>query len=144
MTENNSTSRTKPQVDCRRLHPVVSVLNIPDAVSFYTDKLGFSPGFTWGDPPEFAGVNLGEVSIHLAKGTPNPNGSAVNFVVEDADTLFEFQRSNGIEIIQPPQDQQYGLRYFSVRDLHGHVLSFGHYIYHVGPPVKIKRTEVTV
>lgn len=83
-----------PQVDCERLHPTLVVSDVLAAVEFYTTKLGFSLGFTWEDPPTFAGVNLGEVQIFLAQGTPNPKGCSVNFVVGDADELFEYQRAN--------------------------------------------------
>jgi hypothetical protein len=29
-----------------------------------------------------------------------------------------------------------------VRDLHGYLLAFGHYIYNTGPPIEIERVEV--
>ncbi len=43
-----------------------------------------------------AGMNLGEVQIVLERGTPRPTGTAVYFVVDDADELFEFQRDTGV------------------------------------------------
>ena len=133
-----------PQVDCERLHTTLFVKDILAAVDFYTKKLGFTLGFTWEDPPTFAGVNLGEVQIFLSKGTPDPKGCMVNFVVGDADELFEFQRANGVEVVEAPADRPYGLRDYAVRDLHGYVLSFGHYIYNVGPAVEIERVDVPV
>lgn len=54
--------------------------------------------------------NLGDVSIHLYKG--ESKGNYVYFVVGDADELFEFQRSNGVEVE------------------------------HIGPPLKIERVNV--
>jgi catechol 2,3-dioxygenase-like lactoylglutathione lyase family enzyme len=138
-----STAAT-PQVDCERHHTTLYVSDVLAAVDFYTNRLGFSPGFTWGDPPEMAGVNLGEVQIFLQQGTPNPAGCVVNFVVGDADELYEFQRANGVEIVEPPQDMPYGLRVYTVRDLHGYLLDFGHYIYNAGPSVEIERVDVPV
>lgn len=133
-----------PVVDCGRHHPVLTVSDVLAATVFYTTRLGFSHGFTWGDPPEMAGVNLGEVSIHLAQGPPSPRGSSVYFVIGDADELHEFQRANGVEIVQSPQDRPYGLRDYRVRDPDGNELGFGHYIYHVGPRVEIERVDVPV
>jgi catechol 2,3-dioxygenase-like lactoylglutathione lyase family enzyme len=133
-----------PQVDCERLHPTLSVSDVPDAVDFYTNRLGFRLGFTWGDPPTMAGLNLGEVQIFLEQGTPNPEGCAVNFVVGDADELYEFQRANGVETVVPPGDRPYGLRDYVVRDLHGYLLGFGHYIYNAGSPLEIERVDVSV
>lgn len=134
----------RPRVECERLHTTLYVEDILAAVDFYTNRLGFSLGFTWEDPPTFAGLNLGEVQIFLAQGKPDPRGFSVQFVVGDADELFEFHRANGVEVVEPPDDRPYGLRDYAVRDLHGHILGFGHYIYSVGPPVEIERVEVSV
>lgn len=57
--------------------------------------------FTLGDPPDMAGVNLGDVQMFLEKGTPAPQGCSVYFVVGNADELFEFDRANGVEIVRP-------------------------------------------
>ena len=46
------------------------------------------------------------------------------FVVGDANALYEFHRANGVEIVEAPRDQPYGLR--EVRDLDGYYLNFGH------------------
>lgn len=134
----------RPVVDCERLHPELAVADVPAAVDFYTSKLGFTPGFTWGEPVVMAGVNLGETQVFLSRGTPGPRGCALRFVVGDADALFEFQRANGVEVVVPPGDREYGLRDFSVRDLDGYELGFGQYIYSMGEPVVIERVEVPV
>jgi catechol 2,3-dioxygenase-like lactoylglutathione lyase family enzyme len=133
-----------PEVDCEQHHPSLAVDDVGAAVEFYTKKLGFKLGFTWGDPPSMAGVNLGEVQMFLEKGTPSPQGCAVYFVVGNADALFEFQRDRGVEVVAPPQDKEYGLRDYSVRDLNGYRLAFGHRLYDVGEPLKIERVDVPV
>jgi catechol 2,3-dioxygenase-like lactoylglutathione lyase family enzyme len=138
------TTPATPHVDCERHHPSLSVSDVLAAADFYTKKLGFSLGFTWGDPPTFAGLNLGDVQIFLEQGTPSPKGCAMYFVVGDADELCEFHRANGVEVLVPPEDRQYGLRDYSVRDLNGYRLTFGHNIFNVGPPLKIERVDVPV
>jgi catechol 2,3-dioxygenase-like lactoylglutathione lyase family enzyme len=137
-------STNAPQVDCERQHPCLSVLDVSRAVEFYTRKLGFTTGFLVGEPPTFAGVNLGQVQVFLAQGTPGPRGCSISFVVGDADELHEFHRANGVEILEAPEDRSYGLRDYRVRDLSGYELSFGHYIYNVGEPVRIERVDVPV
>ena len=136
--------RTPPQVECERQHPSLTVPDVRAAAHFYTTKLGFAPGFTWGEPPTIAGVNLDRVQVFLEQGTPNPAGCSVYFVVGNADELFEFQRAGGVEVVEPPGDRPYGLRDFRVRDLCGYVLSFGHYIYSTGPAIPIERVDVPV
>ena len=116
----------RPQIDCEQHHAIISVSDVRAAAEFYDSKLGFTVAFTEGDPPTFAGVNLGRVQIFLSKGTPAPQGCSVYFVVSDADALYEFHRANGVEIIETPRDQPYKLREYTVRDLDGYYLNFGH------------------
>jgi len=132
-----------PQVDCERLHPGLAVPDVRAAVDYYTKRLGFTLGFTWGDPPKIAGVNLGDVQVFLERGTP-AGGSAVYFVVGDADELYALHRAGDVPIVQEIDDRPYGLRDYRVRDPYGHVLGFGHYIYTVGDPIPIERVDVPV
>jgi catechol 2,3-dioxygenase-like lactoylglutathione lyase family enzyme len=117
---------SKPHIECEQHHATLSVNDVRAAAEFYTNKLGFVLAFAEGDPPTFAGVNLDHVQIFLSKGTPAPQGCSVYFVVGDADQLFEFHRANGVEIVESPKDQPYKLREYTVRDLDGYYLNFGH------------------
>jgi catechol 2,3-dioxygenase-like lactoylglutathione lyase family enzyme len=143
--EEAMTTPAAPPIECEKYHAGLPVSDLMAAVDFYTKKLGFSLGFTWGgDPPTMAGVNLGDVQIFLSLGTPDPKGCTLLFVVGNADELCEFHRANGIEIVDPPGDRPYGLRDYAVRDLYGRHLAFGHYIYNDGPPIEIERVDVPV
>src|SRR5262245_10680256 len=109
----SSRSRTSgaPDIDCDKHHTVLRVSDIRAAVDFYTTKLGFSNSFMAGDPePDFAGVNLGDVQIFLEKGTPEPRGCSVYFVVSNADTFHDFHKARGVEITDAPEDRPYELR----------------------------------
>jgi catechol 2,3-dioxygenase-like lactoylglutathione lyase family enzyme len=138
------TTPAAPVIECEQFHPVLVAGDIPAAVDFYTRKLGFKLGFTWGDPPTFAGVNLGKVQMFLQKGTPDPKGCSVTFLVGDADQLYEFHRANGVEVTVEISDREYGIRDYGVRDLNGYHLSFGHHLFNVGPPIRIERVNVPV
>jgi catechol 2,3-dioxygenase-like lactoylglutathione lyase family enzyme len=81
------TTAATPPVDCEQ-HATLSVSDVLAASDFYTKKLGFSLGFTGGEPPTMAGVNLGHVQIFLDQGTPSPKGCSVYFVIGDADELL--------------------------------------------------------
>jgi len=138
-----------PFIECDQVHAGLDVIDIPTAVEFYSKKLGFTTAFTWGDPPTFAGVQLDKVQMFLRKGTPDPKGCFVSFMVGDADALYEFHRSQGVEIVEPIEDRPYGIRDYGVRDLHGYHLSFGHPVFgdpslNSGPPIKIERVDVPV
>jgi catechol 2,3-dioxygenase-like lactoylglutathione lyase family enzyme len=138
------TTPVAPDVDCQQLHPTLTVSDLAAAIEFYTNKLGFRFGFTWGDPPVFAGVNLGKVQVFLQPGIPHPQSGSIYFVIDNADELHHFQRDNGVEIVEPPADRTWQMRDYVVRDRDGHRLVFGHPIYHLGPPVEIERVDVAV
>jgi catechol 2,3-dioxygenase-like lactoylglutathione lyase family enzyme len=144
MSDHAMPDEPAPQVDCDRHHASLWVRDVSAAVDFYTTRLGFRPGFTWGDPPTIAGVNLDRVQIFLERGDNGVAGGAVYFVVGDADALHDFQRERGATIVEPPGDRPYSLRDYSVRDLDGNRLTFGHYIPSAEPPLEIERVEVPV
>ena len=131
-----------PRIDCEMHHTTLVVSDVRAAAAFYSQKLGFSVAFLDGDPPGFAGVNLGRVQIFLEQGTPNPAGCSVYFVVDNADELFDFHRSGGVEVAESIEDRPYGLRDYAVRDLHGYHLRFGHRLFNDGPPIRIERVDV--
>jgi catechol 2,3-dioxygenase-like lactoylglutathione lyase family enzyme len=133
-----------PHIDCERHHAGLAVTDVARAVEFYTKQLGFLTAFVDGDPPTFAGVNLDQVQIFLQAATPNPSGTSVYFVVGNADELHAFHRAAGVEVDVPPADRPYGLRDYSIRDLYGYRLTFGHYIYNTGEPLEIERVDVPV
>ena len=62
------TTSTPPFVECEQVHACLAVSDNPATADFYVEKLGFRLAFTWGDPPTFAGVNLGKVQMFLRNG----------------------------------------------------------------------------
>ena len=120
------TTNPMPKIECEQHHTGIIVSDLKTAIDFYTNKLGFWLGFEWGEATTMAGVNLGHVQIFLEHGEPSPKGCYLYFVINDADAFYEFHRNNGVEVVQPIADRDYGLRDYAVRDLHGYVLSFGH------------------
>jgi catechol 2,3-dioxygenase-like lactoylglutathione lyase family enzyme len=138
------TKSTPPTVECDRMHATLPVGDLVKAIDFYVTKLGFRLSFTWGEPATFAGITLGKMEIFLKVATPAPNDGTVLFMVGDADALYEFQRANGVEVVEAIADREYGMRDYAVKDLYGHRLVFGHYSYNFGPPIKIERVDVPV
>lgn len=135
----------RPSVECGTNHTRFSVPDIRAAVAYYTTTLGFTEGFLWGEPePSYAGVNLGNAQLFLSQGEPNPSGVEAIFLIGNADELFEYQAANGVKVLTPPGDRDYGIRDYSVSDPWGYQLTFGHYIYSVGPAVEIERVDVPV
>jgi catechol 2,3-dioxygenase-like lactoylglutathione lyase family enzyme len=138
------TTTAVPAVACELIHPTLTVADVPAAVAFYTQKLGFTPSFKAGDPPRYAGVQLDKVELHLGQGTPNPAFGSVYFVVGDVDQLYALQVANGVAIVDPPADQEWGLREYETRDLDGYRLRFGQHLPARQPELVIERVDLPV
>ncbi len=134
-----------PHVEGVQVHPSLRVPDLQQAIDFYTQKLGFTFGFTWGDPPDFGGVNLGSLQVFLSEQQEKTLiGNTVFFVIENPDELFLFQQNNGVEVVVPPGNRPWGIRDYEVRDPYGNNLVFGRYIYNMEPPISIERVDVPV
>lgn len=132
-------------VECEQLHPGLTVPDVTAAVDYYVSKLGFQCAFTHGEPPTFAGVNLGQVQIFFSSGAAAPSsGCSVYFLVGDADELYAFHRANGVTIAEEIGDREYGIRDYTIRDPYGYYLCFGHHLLNAGPKIRIERVDVPV
>lgn len=131
-------------VTCESVIPGFIVANIHEAIRFYRDKLGFRLNFTWGNPTDFAGMAVGDVSLHLIQGVERVGKSSAYFIVGDVDSLYEFHRNNGVNIAMPIANKPYDMRDYYVADPDGNFLGFGHYVMSTTPALKIERTDVHV
>ena len=64
------TTPVPPVVECEQEHAALQVSDVAAAAEFYRTKLGFKVAFMMGDPPNIAGMNLGNVQMFLELGTP--------------------------------------------------------------------------
>jgi catechol 2,3-dioxygenase-like lactoylglutathione lyase family enzyme len=139
------TRPARPLIECDQQHVSVFVNDLDATVDFYTQKLGFTLAFKWGEPPSFAGLNLDRVQIFLdATRKPDPNGCCLFFNVADVDELLAFHRANGVEIAQDIGDRPWQIRDYTVRDLNGYHIVFGQHLLNAGPSITIERVELPV
>ena len=119
--------------------PFFIVKNVPEALSFYRDRLGFDITFQGpGDDDIFFGIIQRDAAMIMLKDVgvnPVPNytrdikkGIArwdAYLHVPDPDALAaEFSLRN-VKFFQPLKDNDDGLRGFEVRDADGYILFFG-------------------
>jgi uncharacterized glyoxalase superfamily protein PhnB len=68
---------------------------------------------------------FGKLVAPIVKGQPATVG--IHVVVKDVDAHYAHAEKCGAEILAPPEDPEYGGRFYSCRDLEGNVWSFGSY-----------------
>lgn len=119
--------------------PFIIVRDVPEALAFYRDRLGFDVTFEGPEPGDiFFGIVQRDGAMILLKSVgvePVPNytrdvqqGVArwdAYVFVPDPDALAEEYRSRDVEFSEPLQDTDDGLRGFELRDADGYVLFFG-------------------
>ncbi|HET6606057.1 MAG TPA: VOC family protein [Rhodopila sp.] len=124
-----------------RLTHTAAVLLVRDlraAAEHYRDRMGFTIGTLFGEPPTFTIVNRDDQYVMLKQiADPErivPHKSVapglwdLYFWVEDVDALHEELAGRGANIEYGLCDQAYGCREFAVLDLDGHSVGFGQII----------------
>jgi len=110
-----------------RVVPTVPVTDIPTALSFYTETLGFKKVFENGDPVGFVILKKDAAEIHLTL-TPNHKASdrnVLHLMVSDAQTLYDLLAKANVRIVKGIRDAEYGLRDFVIADPDGNRIDIG-------------------
>lgn len=109
-----------------QVFPIFLVRNLDEALSYYSDKLGFSIAWKWGDPVSRAGVALDDIEIQLegaGLGAP-PGPSVVYCHMTDVDAYFAACQARGAIVAMELGDRPWGMRDFRVLDPSGNRLGF--------------------
>ena len=128
---------SKPEI--AGIAPFFIVSDVPAALAFYRDRLGFDVTFQGPEPDDiFFGIVRRGAAMIMFKAVgvePVPNymrdvkkGIArwdAYFDAPDPDALAAEFLSRGVELSEPLKDTGDGLRGFELRDVDGYVLFFG-------------------
>ena len=121
-------------VTVRAVFPILYCDDLPAALRFYRDLLGFEPGFAYppDGEPEFVSLKLGgselaladvrgqETGAHgLAVRPPGGQRFEVCLHVDDVDAAVASFRAAGVAVLVEPADQPWGERLAYVQDPEG-------------------------
>jgi len=107
---------------------VLQVSDLPAALEFYMQMLGFEKQFVYGDPPFYAGVTMGKIALHLNAGGENlerQGKGSVYVFCDEVDTYYQTLKKRGIEITSEIETWPYQMRDFQIKDRDGNLLCFG-------------------
>jgi uncharacterized glyoxalase superfamily protein PhnB len=109
--------------------PVISTEDVRATVTYYTDVLGFSQHFIYGDPPVYAGVERDGVLLYITLDQPlaatlkNSDLHPDVFLrVQDVDKVFEDHKKRGAKIFEYISDRPWDARQYVVEDPNGYRL----------------------
>ncbi|MFB9313547.1 glyoxalase superfamily protein [Nocardioides plantarum] len=110
-----------------RVAPTISVSDLPRALAFYVDVLGFEVVFCNGDPVGFVILERDAAELHLTLRTGH-RGSAANvahLMVEHVSAFHDHCTAHGVRIVKGLRDADFGLRTFVMADPDGNRIDVG-------------------
>ena len=125
----------------KRLTPILNVADIQQSFSWF-EKLGWTKGWEWGEPPDFGGVHIGECEIFLCQNGQGSRGGSsprhgeeddtggvwMSWFLdspEDVDKTYQLAMDQGITVARPPRDYPWNMREFHVVHPDGHTFRVG-------------------
>lgn len=111
----------------QEMFPILSTTDLPRALAFYRDLLGFEVTYRFpaDGEPVYVGLRLGGSALGLGAEAGAPAGQqrfTLWTYVDDCDRAIEHLRSNGVTITQEPADQPWGERMAYVADPDGNAV----------------------
>src|ERR1700688_3621255 len=103
---------TDPAFEITGHATVLYVKDLPAALAYYRDKLGFTGEFIWGDPPYYACLCRGDAAIHLNSSLPPAAVSVVCVFCKGVDALHDDLVGRGANITRETMTHPYGMRDF--------------------------------
>jgi uncharacterized glyoxalase superfamily protein PhnB len=122
-----STQATASPVRLTKSEAVFAVSDVRETIAFFRNVLGFESDWLWGDPPVHGGAAWGKFQVMFSKRpelAAKIEGHSHYFFVDDVDSLYERHKSAGANIIRDIQNQPWGVREYTLREINGYHLTF--------------------
>jgi uncharacterized glyoxalase superfamily protein PhnB len=116
------------------LRPMLQTEDLPKTIAFYERHLVFKCcGLFPDENPCWASLMNGNVEIMFS--TPNAHTEftkatltgSIYIETDDVDALWESVKDE-VEIVYPPEDFDFGMREFGIKDCNGYILNIGQII----------------
>jgi uncharacterized glyoxalase superfamily protein PhnB len=111
-----------------KIRSASSIINVADVLTtllWYQDKLGLQVEFAWGEPVIHGSIIAGNSTFHFSRSEPTePRTSYMTLYVNELDALYEDIAGQGVQVVQPPETMEWGMRAFMITDCNGDLLMF--------------------
>ncbi len=123
--------------------PVITTANVQATLDYYTQVLGFSEHFTYGEPPVYAGVKRDCMLLYISHddklaATLKSSGLHPDIFlwVQDVDDVFEEHKVRGAKIVEEISDRPWDARQYVIEDPNGYHLK-------IAEPIDVVRSVTT-
>ena len=105
--------------------PELPVLDVAAAQAYYRDHLGFEIAWLTRDG-DIGAVSHGDSAIFFRRSDGPIHPGTFWMFADDVEAALADLTARGANIIAPIEDKPWGLRQFTVADLHGHTFHIHH------------------
>lgn len=115
--------------------PILFASDLAKTIAYFVDRVGFTVGGVWGEPPDFAILVRDGAHLMLSQA---PEGHAIvphwrvkdklwnaYFWVDDARAMYDELRARGAHIDYELHEKPYGVLEFGIQDLDDQDIAFG-------------------
>lgn len=113
---------------CTQYYPVILTDQVSETTAFYRAHFAFAPAFESDWYVHLQSEEDPKVNLAILQGdhetVPEPargrvSGLILNFEVEDVDAVFDRAKKDGLPILLPVRDEDFGQRHFITQDPNG-------------------------
>lgn len=113
---------------CTQYYPVIMTDRVSETTTFYRSHFAFAPAFEsdWyvhlqseEDPKVNIAIMQGDHETIPPVARGRVSGLILNFEVEDVDAVFARATKDGLPILLPVRDEEFGQRHFITQDPNG-------------------------
>ena len=109
----------------RNASAIINCTDVLATLLWYQDKLGLQVEFAWGEPVLHGSIIAGDTTFHFSCSEPTtPRTSYMTIYVNELDDLFDDISAHGVEVVQPPETMEWGMRAFMIHDCNGDLVMF--------------------
>ena len=109
------------------VEPILPVKDIVETIEYWHNTLGFPNKWTWGEPPNYGGVNWNTTSIQfsLDAGLATASkGNAVFIRVKKLEELYKYHQEKNAVIVEPLENKPWGMAGYTVKEINGYYIVF--------------------
>jgi GNAT superfamily N-acetyltransferase len=109
------------------VEPILAVKDIVETIEYWHNVLGFPNKWTWGEPPNYGGVNWHTTSVQF---NLDPNlatvsaGNAIFIKVKKLEELYRYHQQKNAVIIEPLENKPWGMAGYTVKEINGYYIVF--------------------
>ena len=120
--QNNETNAAPAHVE-----PILAVRDITETIEYWHTVLGFPNKWTWGEPPNYGGVNWNGTSIQFSLDpglATASNGNAIFIRVKKLEELYQYHQQKNAVIVEALENKPWGMAGYTVKEINGYYIIF--------------------